>query len=81
MGYVGNPYQIVTSAEIADGSIVAADFDSSVAQAAAPFRNNNQIISENVTISATTNSSIVGTVTIGTGYTITVDSGGRLVVI
>ena len=43
------------------------------------FQVNAQTVSSNVTISATENASITGPVTVATGVTITVSTGGTLV--
>ena len=43
------------------------------------FQVNSQTVSSNVTISATENASITGPVTVATGVTITVSTGGTLV--
>lgn len=42
---------------------------------------NAQVINENITVPANVNASMVGPVTIGDGYTLTIETGARVVVI
>jgi len=44
------------------------------------FRTNAQTLEENITITATTNAQVTGPMTVNSGITLTVNSGGRVVV-
>ena len=44
------------------------------------FRTNAQALDTNITILATENAQVTGTITVDSGVTLTVNSGGRLVV-
>ena len=69
----------ITSANILDGTIVAADINSSVELggpslgASSIIRTNAQTISENITIPSTTNGMSAGPITIADSYTVTVN--------
>jgi hypothetical protein len=75
----------ITSANILDGTIVAADINSSVELggpslgASSVIRTNAQTISENITIPSTTNGVSAGPITIADGYTVTVNGNWSVV--
>jgi len=75
----------ITSANILDGTIVAADINSSVELggpslgASSIIRTNAQTISENITIPSTTNGMSAGPITIADGYTVTVNGNWSVV--
>jgi len=75
----------ITSANILDGTIVAADINSSVELggpslgASSVIRTNAQTISENITIPSTTNGMSAGPITIADGYTVTVNGNWSVV--
>ena len=75
----------ITSANILDGTIVAADINSSVELggpslgASSVIRTNAQTISEDITIPSTTNGMSAGPITIADGYTVTVNGNWSVV--
>ena len=75
----------ITSANILDGTIVAADINSSVELgrpslgASSIIRTNAQTISENITIPSTTNGMSAGPITIADSYTVTVNGNWSIV--
>ncbi len=75
----------ITSANILDGTIVAADINASVELggpslgASSVIRTNAQTISENITIPSTTNGMSAGPITIADGYTVTVNGNWSVV--
>ena len=75
----------ITSANIADGTITAADINSAVELggpsigSSSVIRTNAQTVSQNITIPSTTNGMSIGDITVANGYTVTVN--GRWVVI
>ena len=75
----------ITSANILDGTIVAADINASVELggpslgASSVIRTNAQTISENITIPTGTNGVSGGTITVADGYTVTVNGNWSVV--
>jgi len=75
----------ITSANILDGTIVAADINSSVELGgpslgtSSVIRTNAQTISENITIPSTSNGMSAGPITIADGYTVTVNGNWSVV--
>ena len=75
----------VTTAKVVDGAITAAKIDSGVELggpslgASSIIRTNAQTISENITVSSTTNGMSVGPITIADTYTVTVSGRWAIV--
>jgi len=66
---------------LASGSLVPADENKGTFQAGSIFRTNVQSLSVSTTIAGTTNANVTGPLTVASGVTLTVASGGRLTVL
>ena len=66
---------------LASGSLVPADENKGTFQAGSIFRTNVQTLSIDTTITATTNANATGPLGVADGITLTIASGGRLVIV
>ena len=65
--------------ELAGGNITPAAENKGNFKFGGMFRTNSQTLSSNITILATENAQVTGPLTVASGVTLTVESGGRLV--
>jgi len=87
MPYIGNvsAYDSVDTLQIVDGAVTQAKIDPSVALGGpslglnSVIRTNANVINESITIPANTNGMTAGPVTIGDGYTITLNGTWSIV--
>ena len=63
------------------GTVTPADENKGNFKAGGLFRTNAQSLTSNLTILATENANVTGTLSIASGVTLTIESGGRLVVL
>jgi hypothetical protein len=66
---------------LASGSLVPADENKGTFQAGSIFRTNVQSLTVDTTITATTNANATGPLGVADGITLTIASGGRLVIV
>ncbi len=65
---------------LTDGSVTAPEANKGNFKHGGMFRTNAQALDTNITILATENAQVTGTLTVNSGITLTVNDGGRLVV-
>ena len=71
---------LYTFLELAAGNVTPAAENKGNFKNGGMFRTNAQALDTNITILATENAQVTGTLTVNSGITMTVNSGGRLVV-
>ena len=66
---------------LAHGTVVPPEANKGNFKSGGLFRTNAQSLEENITILATENATVAGTLTINSNITLTINDGGRLVVV
>ena len=66
---------------VTDGSVVPPEANKGNFKSGGLFRTNAQTLEEDITITATENATVAGTLTINSNITLTINDGGRLVLV